>query len=299
MSLLPPRSTPLTQPPELPASEGDSGQQVSAASAPLRPRGRGSQERDPRRWGRRARGALTSIGFHAAFLAVLSVWALPHLREPAEARSAHLETSWTHAVRSEARVELTPAPAVSEPALLPEVDEEWEPAWEPPSAEPRPKSRISDPTKPGLNAARSFRTFTPRPKAAPKKRPAPRPVAKKRPRRPAPAVPRKAESRVARRSPIARQRQATLVVPKVKEQPRVRLPSHCRRRGHKGKARLLLEVDARGRVLSSEVATSAGCERLDKAAREAGLRYRFRPGTRDGRPSTWLVFVEIQFGTSG
>jgi periplasmic protein TonB len=221
---------------------------------------------------------------------------MPHLRGPLEAQSAHLETSWTQAARLATPQESPLAPALPTEELAPTLPEEseWEPEWEPPTVDPRPARGVSPPL-PDLTAARAFRTFTKQPQQKPKKA-QPKRIRKTRP---APrAVRRTVERRVANYDPAPARppRQPVLSAPRVKKQPRVSLPSRCRRRGHRGKVRLLLEVDALGVVKSSRVASSAGCGRLDEAARKAGLDYRFRPGTRDGRASNWLVYVEIQFG---
>lgn len=273
---------------------------VTAATVAPQPRAR---RRDPQRWSRRARGALTSVVLHAALLGLLSVWALPHLRGPAEARSAHVQTRWAQVARVAAPTAELPAPPVPEVELAPNLEQDWEPDWKPPSVASHPGPGSSRP-KPDLAAARRFRTFAP-PKAQPKKA-QPKKVQPKKvqPKKAQPTravakavTPRKAAA-PRRTAPLPRRRQPVLVAPRVESQPKVSLPSRCRRRGHQGTTRLQLEVDAQGRVKSSRVVTSAGCKRLDERAREAGLRYRFRPGTRDGRAAVWLVYVEIEFGTA-
>ena len=288
----------MVPPPQAPPLSVDPSPSPGSAEKAAAPRGARRQTGpDPKHRSRRAQGALTSIVLHAAALGLLSVWAIPHLKAPAEPQSAHLETSWTPVVRSKPQA-LAPAPLVPEAALAPPLEEEWEPTWEPPSPEAPPKARRNKPD-PNLKAARRFRTFTPQPEAPPQQELAPPRSPKATP--PAPKPPRSAApTQATRRSPTPhRKAPVALVAPRVEEQPRTAIPSRCRRRGHHGTARLLLDVDAKGAVLSSRVVSSAGCKRLDEAARKAGLRYRFHPGTQDGQASRWLVYVEIQFGTAG
>lgn len=296
----------LSPPPSpTPAPELEPPPQAAEAARPARARRRSAQ--DPKRWGRRTRGALSSLGLHAAVLGLLSVWALPHLRGEPEARSAHLETSWAEVSRTEA-APAAPAPTLEEPESAPALDPEWEPSWEEPSPASPPAPAPPRPD-PGVQAARQFRSFEPvQPKPAHKPAPAqpaqPKPKPKQRRKaKPASRTKRRAArapapASAARRSPPPRGKLPVLEAPRVKSRPQVKLPSRCRRRGHQGQARLLLEVDPAGGVKSSRVVNSTGCSRLDETAREAGLRYRFRPGTRDGQASPWLVYVVIEFGTS-
>ncbi|MCA8922335.1 MAG: TonB family protein [Planctomycetes bacterium] len=54
-------------------------------------------------------------------------------------------------------------------------------------------------------------------------------------------------------------------------------PARCARRGHRGTCVLEVEILASGAIGSAKVVESAGCSRLDEAARDAVVGYRFEP----------------------
>jgi protein TonB len=70
--------------------------------------------------------------------------------------------------------------------------------------------------------------------------------------------------------------------PQLLDQPEVPYPPEARRAGVEGKVRLLLHIDAQGRVVSARILTDPGSG-LGAAARAGALRFRFSPGMLDGR----------------
>jgi TonB family protein len=72
-------------------------------------------------------------------------------------------------------------------------------------------------------------------------------------------------------------------------------PETARRNGEMGDVTLLLRVGESGRVLVVDVERSSGFGALDDAARLAGLRWRFRPGQRDGTAVTTFVRAGASF----
>ncbi|MBM3490321.1 MAG: energy transducer TonB [Alphaproteobacteria bacterium] len=72
-------------------------------------------------------------------------------------------------------------------------------------------------------------------------------------------------------------------------------PQLSRLRGQEGRVRLAVRIDAEGRVTELRIVESSGHALLDKAAREAVERWRFRPATRDGRPVADEVVVPVEF----
>lgn len=74
-----------------------------------------------------------------------------------------------------------------------------------------------------------------------------------------------------------------------------RYPSDAKRRGEHGTVLLRVRVGSNGLPLIVEVARSSGSFRLDRAAREAVLRWRFRPVQIDGRAVPAEGLVPIAF----
>jgi protein TonB len=66
-----------------------------------------------------------------------------------------------------------------------------------------------------------------------------------------------------------------------------------------GSVLLELEVDATGRVAAVRVVESSGFERLDEAARDGVLAWRFEPALRDGAPVAKTFRHRIQFVLEG
>lgn len=80
--------------------------------------------------------------------------------------------------------------------------------------------------------------------------------------------------------------------------PPPRYPYSARVKGWQGRVVLLVLVDATGRVLSVDIAESAGRRTLDNAARDAVLNWIFVPGLQAGIPVKMTVRVPIQFQLS-
>lgn len=73
-------------------------------------------------------------------------------------------------------------------------------------------------------------------------------------------------------------------------------PPTSRRLGEEGSLVLLLLVKEDGKVAEVKVESSSGFERLDEAAvREASRRWKFVPGTEDGKPKTMWHRVKVTF----
>lgn len=73
-------------------------------------------------------------------------------------------------------------------------------------------------------------------------------------------------------------------------------PSASRRLGEEGSVTLLLLVKEDGKVAEVKVETSSGFPRLDEAAvKEALRRWKFQPGTEDGKPKTMWHRVKVTF----
>jgi protein TonB len=76
-------------------------------------------------------------------------------------------------------------------------------------------------------------------------------------------------------------------------------PTASRLRGEQGRVSLLVQVDTNGRVMGVSVFASSGFPALDRAAEEAVRRWRFAPGTQDGRPVFATATVGITFRLEG
>lgn len=72
-------------------------------------------------------------------------------------------------------------------------------------------------------------------------------------------------------------------------------PALSRRLGEQGRVVLRVRIEPDGTASAAEVRTSSGYERLDRAALEAVLRWRYVPGRRDGVPEAMWFLVPIQF----
>ncbi|MBJ6980501.1 energy transducer TonB [Luteimonas sp. MC1572] len=79
------------------------------------------------------------------------------------------------------------------------------------------------------------------------------------------------------------------------ESPGPRYPTRALRRGQSGEVLLRIHVDARGMPAQVEVISSSGSTDLDRAARDAVRRWRFRPAMRNGAPAAGVVNVPITF----
>jgi len=78
-----------------------------------------------------------------------------------------------------------------------------------------------------------------------------------------------------------------------------RYPMEAARRNQQGRVRLNILVATDGSVLSAEVLESSGFPLLDRAAREAALKWRFRPSTRDGMAIPTTIPYSLEFYLEG
>jgi protein TonB len=76
-------------------------------------------------------------------------------------------------------------------------------------------------------------------------------------------------------------------------------PTASRRRGEQGRVTLLVQVEPSGRVRDLAVLGSSGYPALDAEAERTVRRWRFEPGTQDGRPVFSTVTVGITFRLDG
>lgn len=77
--------------------------------------------------------------------------------------------------------------------------------------------------------------------------------------------------------------------------PRPPYPPLSRRLGEQGKVVLRVFIETDGTASRAEVRSSSGFERLDQAALQTVLRWRYVPGKRGGTPEAMWVTVPIQF----
>ncbi|MFB9067608.1 energy transducer TonB [Pseudofulvimonas gallinarii] len=78
----------------------------------------------------------------------------------------------------------------------------------------------------------------------------------------------------------------------------LRYPPQAMRRGEEGTVTLRVYVDVNGDPERVEMQRSSGSRFLDQAAQRAVRTWKFRPGTKDGRPVGGWVVVPIQFRLS-
>ena len=77
--------------------------------------------------------------------------------------------------------------------------------------------------------------------------------------------------------------------------PRPPYPPLSRRLGEQGKVVLRVFIETDGTAARAEIRTSSGFERLDQAALQTVLRWRYVPGKRGGTPEAMWVTVPINF----
>jgi periplasmic protein TonB len=77
--------------------------------------------------------------------------------------------------------------------------------------------------------------------------------------------------------------------------PRPTYPAMSRRLAEQGKVLVRVWVDADGRAMRAELQQSSGFERLDRAAQQTVLRWRYSPGQRAGVPEPMWVDVPVNF----
>lgn len=77
--------------------------------------------------------------------------------------------------------------------------------------------------------------------------------------------------------------------------PALEYPASAYEAGVEGAANVSFAVTAEGRVEDARITQSSGDSRLDQAALDYVRRLRFRPGTRDGKPSTVRASRTVTF----
>jgi TonB family protein len=82
------------------------------------------------------------------------------------------------------------------------------------------------------------------------------------------------------------------------QNPEPQYPAESRRRAEQGTVSVRLAVSETGQVTGVEVVESSGRPRLDEAAKQAALRWRFAPATRDGAPVPGAIRTSIHFRLS-
>jgi protein TonB len=72
-------------------------------------------------------------------------------------------------------------------------------------------------------------------------------------------------------------------------------PALSRRLGEQGRVLLRVRIEPDGTASAAEIRTSSGYERLDQAALQAVLSWRYVPGKRNGVPEAMWFLIPIQF----
>ncbi|MGC4365899.1 energy transducer TonB [Hydrogenophaga sp. R2] len=146
----------------------------------------------------------------------------------------------------------------------------------------------------------------PAPRVAPAPAPRPEPVASPSPT-PSPLAPQVAPAEPvaapavapAPAAPPAPPAPPAVVLPSTNadylNNPRPPYPALSRRLGEQGKVTLRVFIETDGTASRAEVRTSSGFERLDQAALQTVLRWRYVPGKRGGTPEAMWVTVPINF----
>ncbi len=77
--------------------------------------------------------------------------------------------------------------------------------------------------------------------------------------------------------------------------PPPKYPRRARRMGLEGRVMLEVLISAKGQVDELRVLQSSGHKVLDRAALSAVRKWRFEPGTKDGRKNKMWVRIPIHF----
>ena len=156
-----------------------------------------------------------------------------------------------------------PAPKIEQPVPKPEP-----PAPAPPP-KPAPVRKVQPPAPP-------------KPVAVPSPAPAPEaPTGAAPPAPPAPPAPAKVELPSSSADYL--------------RNPPPAYPAMSRRLGEQGQVMVRVLIGADGNAQQAQIARSSGFERLDKAALDAVLKWRYVPGKRGGVPETMWFNVPINF----
>lgn len=222
--------------------------------------------------------------------------------------AAHAAALWTLQFSPPAPPQVA-APRVLAAQLVAPAPEALPAVPTPPAPSPRPRTQAatSQPTRPPVTPTAA------EPSQAAEPTPAPTPVAEA-PRDPAP-IPSSLPAPSAPGPSAAAAHVAAPAAPAVAAAPpapppKIELPSASaaylnnpppaypalsRRLGEQGRVVLRVRIEPEGTASAAEIRTSSGYERLDKAALEAVLRWRYVPGKRDGVPEAMWFLVPIQF----
>jgi periplasmic protein TonB len=185
----------------------------------------------------------------------------------------------------------------------------------PPPPEAKPSPQPAPPLPPPIS-----RPKPPQPQVAPPPEPKPRPLPSPAPSVPAPSVSdailETAPQTPVETSPAAATAAAPSLVIAV-EQPSapslpdsIELPTRAakhlnnppppypaisRRMGESGRVLIYARIEANGTASQARIKTSSGYERLDQAALQAVLRWRFIPGKRAGVPEAMWYDIPLDF----
>jgi protein TonB len=197
-------------------------------------------------------------------------------------------------LETQPRPPVTPAPLMASLIVPPSPPEVATPP-KPLPARPRPVSQPRPlPPMPVLTAPEP----APSPVTAPPPPPEPPPVPAVLPP-PAPAAERPAPSPPAVAHAAPAPRVEPVLPPRFDadylDNPAPAYPSLSRRLGEQGRVLLRVYVHADGSAGQVEISESSGYERLDRAAREAVVRWRFLPARQGDRAVAGWVLVPISF----
>lgn len=79
------------------------------------------------------------------------------------------------------------------------------------------------------------------------------------------------------------------------QNPKPAYPAISRRLGEQGRTIVRVQIGSDGAALKAEIRSSSGFERLDQAALQTVMKWRYVPGKRGGVPETMWFNVPINF----
>lgn len=123
--------------------------------------------------------------------------------------------------------------------------------------------------------------------------PPPRPVTVP-PRQPHPEPPPSRPPPI-RTEPSPSTPEASTTSPEAIDNPPPEYPEVAVKRGYQGVVVILARISVEGSPVEVTLERSSGYRLLDRAARKAVLRWKFHPGTRNGRPVESEVEIPIRF----
>ena len=205
-----------------------------------------------------------SLLIHAAILFCGGLWLVHEVQYKVDAGETSVEVSL---------VEKPPEPPAPTPAPTPEPVPTPPPATPPPLPSEVPVEATPPPTP--------APTPRPKPTAAPRRIPSSTPTQK-----PRPAMP-------------SRGAQGSSQPENLPSNPAPEYPEASRSAREQGTVMLQVEVDARGRPASVQIARSSGFKNLDSAAVRTVRRWRFKPANVAGVPVAARIMVPVQFHLTG